>query len=280
MAEAFLHYDRVADCYDQPRHRSFYGHLAERLCIFSTNYVQPESVLDIGCGTGISTIEIIRHFPHAEVTAADRSLSMLAVAQKKEDTKIVSFCHGGIKDIAHLNKTFDLIVANMSLHWLPFEDRLALRDVLKENGILAVSFPLIAPFRKREGNRLLLSIFRRLRKTDPAWRPFHDMRGLSWKEIETLPGFSPIHLEPYYMEERFGTGSEFVEVLKVRGVFFSLFGNRAALAEEYALEMLPENTSISYCWPAGIAVVRQDAGLENRDEKACQRAKAIPSLTG
>lgn len=259
IVEAFLHYDQVASSYDQPQHGLFYGHLAEKLCILSKEYIRPKSVLDIGCGTGISTMEIIKHFPHAEVTALDRSSSMLARAQNKEDIKTAAFCCGQAIDLVVSDKEFDLIVSNMSFHWLSFEDRLVLKDALKEGGVLAISFPLVVPFQKKEGNSLLLNIFHKLKKGESGWRPFRGTRGLTWDKIKgSLPGLVPTHLEPYYMEEKFGKRSEFIEVLRVRGVFFALFGGKAALAEKYAREILPDNAVISYLWPLGMAIFGRD----------------------
>lgn len=255
MAEAFFHYDRVASSYDQPQHQVFYGHLAEKLCILAKKHVQPRSILDLGCGTGISTREIVKHFPKAEVTALDRSLSMLALAQKKEELKASSFCHGRSRDLTHLNKRFDLIIANMSFHWLSLEDRLALRDALREKGLLAVSFPLITSFTKREGNKLLFTIFRRFKKMDPAWRPFRGRRGLNWNELASLPGLAPLYLQPYCMEESFRRGSELLEALRVRGVFFSFFGDQAALAEEHARSILADAAPVSHFWPLGLAIL-------------------------
>ncbi|MEW6328413.1 MAG: methyltransferase domain-containing protein [Thermodesulfobacteriota bacterium] len=257
MAEAFLHYDRVASSYDQPRHHFFYSHLAEKLCALAKEYVQPEAILDIGCGTGISTVEIVKYFPRAEVTALDRSPSMLELARKKEDIRTVTFCYGQTKDLSVSERKFDLIIANMSYHWLSPGDRRALRAALKENCILVISFPLIMPFSKKEGNSLLLTTFRRLKEMQPAWHPFRGTRGLSWNEVvRSLPGLVPIRFERYCMEERFRRTSDFLEVLRVRGVFFGFFGNKAAAAENIARALLREGEAISYAWPIGIAAFR------------------------
>jgi SAM-dependent methyltransferase len=259
MAEAFLHYDHVASSYDQPRHHFFYGHLAKKLCILAKKHVQPESILDAGCGTGISTVEIIKHFPGAEVTALDRSPSMLELARKKEDIRTVTFCYGQTKDLPISETRFDLIIANMSYHWLSPGDRLVLRNALKENGVLVMSFPLIMPFPKKEGNSLLLTIFRRLKEIQPAWHPFRGTRGLNWNEVvRGLPGLVPIRFERYCMEERFRRASDFLEVLRVRGVFFGFFGNKATAAENVARALLQEGEAISYAWPIGIAIFRRE----------------------
>lgn len=259
MAEAFLHYDQVASSYDQPRHHFFYGHLAEKLCILAKEHVQPESILDVGCGTGISTVEIVKYFPGAEVTALDRSPSMLELARKKEDIRTVTFCYGQTKNLPISEKRFDLIIANMSYHWLSPGDRLALRDALKENGVLVMSFPLIMSFSKKEGNSLLLTIFRRLKEMQPAWHPFRGTRGLNWNEVvRGLPGLVPIRFERYCMEERFRRASDFLEVLRVRGVFFGFFGNKAAAAENIARALIREGEAISYAWPIGIAIFRRE----------------------
>ncbi|MDD5452075.1 MAG: class I SAM-dependent methyltransferase [Desulfovibrionales bacterium] len=268
MSEAFLHYDQVASSYDQPQHHFFYSHLAEKLCILAQEHVQPEAILDVGCGTGISTVEIVKHFPGAEVTALDRSPSMLELARKKGDIRTVTFCYGHTKDLPVSEKRFDLIIANMSYHWLSPGDRRALRKALKENGVLVISFPLIMPFPKKEGNSLLLTIFRRLKEMQPAWHPFRGTRGLNWNEVvRSLPGLVPIRFERYCMEERFRRASDFLEVLRVRGVFFGFFGNKAAAAENIAGALLQEKEAISYAWPIGIAIFRREGPQKKQKTK-------------
>lgn len=260
MERTSLHYDSAAACYDDPRHRFFYGHLAEVLCDLSKAYIQPKRILDIGCGTGISTSEIKKKFRRAEIVALDESLPMLAIAKEKESNAGVVFRHDQARSITRLPGQFDLILASMSFHWLCNADRLALQKALHENGILAMSFPLCIPLkRKGDGNHLLIRVFRELKRTDPEWRPERGTRGLNWRGMgKALPGLKLIHSSSYYMEEEFQQGLDFLSALRVRGVFSSLFGKKAFTAEESAAGKICDGR-ISYFWPIGFAILCRES---------------------
>ncbi|MFH1148663.1 MAG: methyltransferase domain-containing protein [Pseudomonadota bacterium] len=230
------------------------------LCDLSKRYVQPGRILDIGCGTGISTSEIRKKFPKAEIIALDESFPMLAVAKEKEIGRSAIFRHDQVRNVTRLPGRFDMILAGMSFHWLCSADRLAIRDALHENGILAMSFPLSVPLKKRvDGNHLLIAVFRELKRTDPRWRPERGTRGLNWRELgKALPGLKLIHSSSYYMEEEFQQGLDFLSVLRVRGVFCGIFGDKAFLAEENAAGKVCDGR-ISYLWPIGFAIFCREA---------------------
>jgi hypothetical protein len=74
------------------------------------------------------------------------------------------------------------------------------------------------------------------------------------------------------MEERFRSTSDFLEVLRVRGVFFGFFGNKAAAAENVARALLREGKAISYTWPIGIAIFRREGPQKKQKTKQKQPA--------
>ncbi|WP_137919670.1 trans-aconitate 2-methyltransferase [Hydrogenophaga sp. 2FB] len=96
--------------------------------------------IDLGCGPGNSTEVLAARFPQARVTGLDSSEDMLAAARKRlPDTAFE------LADIATWNPTesFDVILANASLQWLPEHARLYPRLVsrLAPGGSLAVQTP-------------------------------------------------------------------------------------------------------------------------------------------
>ena len=74
-------YESLAACYDELTYDIPYEKTLtffERLC--AQEHVQPHSVLDLACGTGKLTLELLRR--GADVIGTDLSPEMLAMAQK------------------------------------------------------------------------------------------------------------------------------------------------------------------------------------------------------
>lgn len=72
-------------------------------------------ILDLGCGTGISTLKIAEKFPNAEVVGIDLTKSYLDVAAKKiRSQKIhnVELVHLPIEDMDQLPGQFDLVTGS------------------------------------------------------------------------------------------------------------------------------------------------------------------------
>ncbi len=271
MSEGSLHYDRVASGYDQPRHRFFYGHVAEILCILARDYIRPRTILDVGCGTGVSTVELRKYFPWAEIVALDKSLPMLTIAKKKNMGKSVLFHHGTAENIVQPTRKSELILASMSFHWLSSQERLALAEALPENGVMAVSFPLNMAVKRKEGNRVLLEAFREIKRSSRDWRPSRSTRGLTWNDLrKSLPGLQLLHADSYCMEEEFKKREDLIEVLRVRGALCGLFGEKADLAEDYLRRAMPEDVSVSYVWLVGIAILGRDSNRHRKSARSEQ----------
>lgn len=98
------------------------------------------NAVDLGCGPGNSTEVLAERFPHAHVTGLDSSDDMLADARKR--LPALSF---ELADIGAWNpaQTFDVILANASLQWLPDHATLYphLVHQLTPGGTLAVQTP-------------------------------------------------------------------------------------------------------------------------------------------
>ncbi|MFJ3523173.1 trans-aconitate 2-methyltransferase [Pseudomonas sp. NPDC090203] len=96
--------------------------------------------IDLGCGPGNSTEVLAARFPDARITGLDSSDDMLADARQRLPD--LSF---ELADIGTWNpaQTYDVILANASLQWLPdhaeLYPRLAAR--LNQGGTLAVQTP-------------------------------------------------------------------------------------------------------------------------------------------
>lgn len=98
-------------------------------------------IIDIGCGSGMSTLPLRNRFKEAEILGADSSPSMLAQAREtlKGVTWLERDCSKPLKDLGE----FDLVFSNAALQW--FEDQAKvirnLSEILVPAGILAVQIP-------------------------------------------------------------------------------------------------------------------------------------------
>jgi trans-aconitate 2-methyltransferase len=97
--------------------------------------------VDLGCGTGELTIEAAERFGCAEMVGVDNSPNMLAAATA-HGSHAVRFEHGDIATWTG-DGTFDLVVANAALHWVPDHPGVLTRwaAALRPGGQLAVQVP-------------------------------------------------------------------------------------------------------------------------------------------
>lgn len=102
-------------------------------------------ILDVGCGTGMSTLALRNRFPKAEIVGVDLSASMLENAKKLlPDVKwIQRDCSESLDDLGQ----FDLVFSNAFLQWLSNQENFIknIRKCIKENGILALQIPNFEP---------------------------------------------------------------------------------------------------------------------------------------
>lgn len=95
----------------------------------------PELVIDLGCGTGLSTVAWKGNCE--QVIGVEPSPDMLAVARQKEENGI-SFVQAYSHDLPFADESVDVVVCSQSFHWMnPKETLLEINRVLKKGGIFA-----------------------------------------------------------------------------------------------------------------------------------------------
>lgn len=89
--------------------------------LISTIKSQPRRILDLGCGTGSSTLMLKQAFPQAEVIGLDLSPYMLVVAEYKAQQAglNIEWQHGLAEDTGLEEASFDLVTASFLLHETP-----------------------------------------------------------------------------------------------------------------------------------------------------------------
>lgn len=101
----------------------------------------PQRILDIGCGPGNSTRELLLRFPDAEIIGLDNSQNMLDKA--KIETPGARYVLADASGDLYFLGSFDLVFSNAALQWIPGHLSLLprLMELLNRGGALAVQIP-------------------------------------------------------------------------------------------------------------------------------------------
>ena len=83
--------------------------------------VQPRRILDLGCGTGSTTLMLKQAFPQAQVTGLDLSPYMLVRAEHKAQNANldITWRHGNAEKTVFKDASFDLVTASLLFHETP-----------------------------------------------------------------------------------------------------------------------------------------------------------------
>lgn len=104
---------------------------------------KPESILELGCGNGNITAQLITHFPKATFNLVDASAEMIALCRKQFRDFEVIYSNTYFQDFEFEENAYDLIVAGFSLHHLDDkEKRSVFKKIyrsLKKGGIFSYS---------------------------------------------------------------------------------------------------------------------------------------------
>ncbi|KPM40045.1 hypothetical protein AK830_g6513 [Neonectria ditissima] len=77
------------------------------------------TLLDLGCGHGVTTRELAPHF--ARAIAIDLSAGMISQAEKTTNDPKISFRQGNSEDLSFIpDKTIDLVASGQAAHWFDY----------------------------------------------------------------------------------------------------------------------------------------------------------------
>jgi len=114
-ADAAVTYDPITR-YFVPPHETWVREDAVKLV-----QGQPQRILDLGCGTGSTTVLLQQAFPNAQVIGLDLSPYMLIMAERKAQAQQlpIQWRHGKAEETGLEGETFDLVTASLLFHETP-----------------------------------------------------------------------------------------------------------------------------------------------------------------
>lgn len=109
-----------------------------RQALINAVKVQPRRILDLGCGTGSTTLMLKQAFPQAEVIGLDLSPYMLVRAEDKARTAGLDILwqHGNAEQTIFPDAYFDLVTASLLFHETPST---VTQTILKESFRLLIT---------------------------------------------------------------------------------------------------------------------------------------------
>jgi ubiquinone/menaquinone biosynthesis C-methylase UbiE len=137
-------YDSSAEMYDDTVTRRMIS--ASTVLLRDLKIPENPTVLDVGCGTGISTFEVMKRSEGVgKFYGVDISEKMVKHAKEKAAQKGFTTCKftkGDAESLEFPDSMFDLVISNVAFHWFP--DKLkALKEmyrVLKPGCMVALNF--------------------------------------------------------------------------------------------------------------------------------------------
>jgi len=100
-----------------------------------------DAILDVGCGTGFVTEEMVERFGTRRVTGVDPSEGMLERFREKLGGRVdMTLITAGVHDMPVPDAAFDAVVSGMAFHWFPEKPAAiaAMARRVRPGGVLAV----------------------------------------------------------------------------------------------------------------------------------------------
>jgi len=119
-------FDKLEDGYTEKIRRwvPHYDELIHSLVAGLPDDFEPQTTLDLGAGNGNSTFAVRQRFPGVDMVLVDASAKMvLSCAERFGTSDVFTYVEKYMQELSFMPKTFDLVVAGLSLHHLQEADK-------------------------------------------------------------------------------------------------------------------------------------------------------------
>lgn len=110
--------------------------------------LNPQNILDLGCGNGNVTSTLVKSFPNSAYTLLDASQEMLNLCKKRFENYTIEYVESYFNDFDFKENQYDLIVAGFSLHHCDSKEKRELfkkiNSSLKKGGIFSYTDLMIS----------------------------------------------------------------------------------------------------------------------------------------
>ena len=104
-----------------------YGELMYNIFHYIPADLKPKRILDMGCGTGNLTEQILQHYPEAEIDALDISEDILKESQKRFTAQPnIRYIQADFKKMHLPPGSYDLILSSIAIHHIPDPEKVNL----------------------------------------------------------------------------------------------------------------------------------------------------------
>ncbi|EMR13222.1 Biotin synthesis protein bioC [Methylophaga lonarensis MPL] len=212
--------------------------LLDRLSLVN---IQPQTVLDLGCGTGRNLSFLAQRYPDAQLLAMDIAPAMLVRARNNWQQHLgfkrwlpgasrPLFIGADAERLPLPDQSVDLVFANLALQWCDVASVFAeLRRVLKPEGLL--SFTTLGPDTLKELRTAWAAVDKY-----PHINVFLDMHDVG--SAMSTAGFEDIVLDVEHQQLGYATAMQMMRDLKLLGASNMNPGRRKSLTGKQRLQQV------------------------------------------
>jgi ubiquinone/menaquinone biosynthesis C-methylase UbiE len=159
-------------------------------------------VLDVGCGTGIATFELLKTTRgQGNFLGVDISQKMVDIANRqaaKFGIKNAQFTKGDGENLELKESSFDLVISNQALHWIKDQEKTlkCAYNALKPGGKIAVAFQGGPSFKE------LFEAYDRVKQSYQEFQLFDRPKSITLEDTEKIFLASGFHILDLFAIQR------------------------------------------------------------------------------
>ena len=214
------HYSGLYDKYCKSKNNYYIQsalELAESVKLRKTS-----KVIDIGCGTGALTKQLLKKYPRINILAIDLSKEMLSFFQKNFSTQIkncqiISICGNAEKINEYTNEKYDAIFISSALWDMDIETTFKnIKKVLKKDGLVVFNLPALVVEKERGFIFFIEHFFRQILNSKIIYRR---IKIDYLKKLFKKYNFQPVTFREYSFKMSKSNVSHFFDLLRYRYPF-------------------------------------------------------------